>query len=132
MAEEQGTKPSWLAGGRYVGDYAPYQLFAGSKPPVTDHGVVGTEALLQYQVITIAADGTIVPWTGADGSTRPYGVTAVPAQPGDNVPYYTEADFNHLALEWPAAISTLAQRKAAFRDHPNIYIHALPPAAPRP
>jgi hypothetical protein len=49
------------------------------------------------------------------------------AQPGLNtqsVPYFSSGFFNHAKLTWPAALDTLAKRKAFFASTP-IQIGAL-------
>lgn len=136
MAEEQGTKPNLLAGGRIVGDYAPYQLLAGESPLVNQKGVAGDD-LLMYQVVAKAADGTIVPYTGAapEGGgavLSAVGVTCVAANAGSPVPYYIGGFFNHLALEWPEDLTELSDRQAVFPANGMLQIGFLPPAAPRP
>lgn len=132
--EEQGTKPNFLAGGRIVGDYAPFQLFAGEEKIVTDKGTVGAEAIAQYQVIALDADGLIVPFTGEEPEldVAPYaaiGVATNPAEADTPLPYYVSGFFNHAALEWPVGITTLAARKAVFA-RTTVRIGELPPAMP--
>lgn len=129
MAEEQGQKPDFLAGDRIVGDYAPFQLFAGEAEVVTDKAPVA-EAVLQYQVISLDTDGAIVPYTAAEGQVA-IGIACNPASAGTSVAYYVGGFFNHLALEWPAGVTTLAARKAVFARTP-IRIGHLPPVAPTP
>lgn len=129
MAEEQGQKPDFLAGDRIVGDYAPFQLFAGEADVVTDKGSVA-EAVLQYQVISLDANGAIVPYTAATDQVA-VGIACNPAAAGTNVAYYVGGFFNHLALEWPESVATLEQRKAVFVRTP-IRIGFLPPVAPTP
>lgn len=127
--EEQGTKPDFLAGGRVVGDYAPFQLFAGEEKIVTDKGIVGDQPILQYQVIALDADGLIVPYVGGEEALPAIGVASNPADAGDPLPYYVAAFFNHLALEWPETITTLAARKAVFA-RTTVRIGELPPPMP--
>jgi hypothetical protein len=50
-------------------------------------------------------------------AVRAIGIAAQPAAaatPGVYIPYFTGGIFNHEVLVWPAAVSTLAQRKRAF------------------
>lgn len=134
MAEEQGQKPDFLAGSRIVGDYAPFQLFAGEEKVVTDKGVVA-EDVLQYQVIALDADGAIVPYTGTAGEGETplpaIGIACNPAAAGASVAYYVSGFFNHLALEWPEDLTDFNARKAVFA-RTTVRIGKLPPVAPTP
>lgn len=128
---EQGTKPDFLASGRVVGDYAPFQLFAGEEKVVTDKGTVGSEAIEQYQVIALDSSGLIVPYTGAeDPDILPaVGIATNPAEADSPLAYYVSGFFNHAALEWPGDVDTLQARKAVFA-RTTVRIGELPPTAP--
>lgn len=73
--------------------------------------------------IAVAESGTSTNFTGsvtalAGGSQEsermPVGIMAQPVVAGDDGPFFTGGIFNHEALVWPASVSTLAARKAAF------------------
>lgn len=101
-------------------------LFAGSAPITTNRAQVSV-ALDQYEVIAIVGDA-IVAWNpaGVDGSEVAAGILAVATTAESEwAPYYTGGDFNHEALVWPAAIDTLAERRAAFSHTGTIKISAL-------
>lgn len=101
-------------------------LFAGSAPITTNRAQVSV-ALDQYEVIAIVGD-EIVAWNpdGVDGSEVAAGILATATEVGSGwAPYYTGGDFNHEALVWPAAIDTLAERRAAFSHTGTIKISAL-------
>lgn len=99
------------------------QLFAGSREISTNRGPIADELTFeQYEVISIV-DGEIVKFdpAGTDGSEVAHGIilnavdtTTATGTTGQSTAYYTGGDFNHEALVWPAAITTLADRKAAF------------------
>lgn len=114
-----------------LGSYVPTQLFAGEVDVVTNNDTVLTgKVLARYTVLgRITASKKLVAWDPAatDGSEKPMGILAVPldtSATGTNAdtaaPYYVAGGFNHEALVWPAAVSTLAARKAAFDKSPIV------------
>jgi len=66
--------PALLAAGVTVeGTFDPFELFAGDVDPVSDSGVAGATAILQFQVIARDEDGLIVPWSDAAGAAAVVG-----------------------------------------------------------
>lgn len=62
---------------------------------------------------------------GSDVAAGPaIGITAQPIPAGTGGPLYTGGIFNHEALVWPASVTTIAARKAAF-DGTNIGVRQL-------
>lgn len=57
----------------------------------------------------------------AGEASRAIGIAAQAGAVGGPIPFYTGGGFNSDALVWPAAVTTLAQRKAAF-DRTNIEV----------
>jgi hypothetical protein len=109
------------AGGQVVGSYAPLPLFAGDADVVTEEEVVVTGQVLAKLTVVgkVTATGKLTVYTpgAVDGSEKAYGVLTQAADgtlADVNVAAYTAGFFNHDALVWPAAIDTLAERKAAF------------------
>lgn len=129
------------------GSHTPFHLFAGDAPVVTDRATVASgEDLEQYTVVAFDADGKLVAWdptatttidvtdvavdtlSGGTGSaeipgpeSKAIGVLmyAVDATEGDAPGmYYSAGFFNHEALVWPEAVSTLDARRAAFAGTP--------------
>ena len=119
--------PDHLAGNSSLGSWEPVQLFAGEGPIITDGGTVGV-AFTKYQVIAIrSADGLLVPFdpTAEDtGAEIAIGIANEAGVVGATAPYYRAGVFNHEALTWPASLTTLAQRKAAF-ERSQVVIKAL-------
>lgn len=120
-----------LAGNDSLTLSAPTQVFAGDAPVTTNRAQGGTSVTLaQYTVIAIVAD-KIVQWdpAGSGDVTKAAGILATPldtvAKPGSWAPYYTGGDFNHAALVWPAAIDTLAERRAAFAQTDTVKISTV-------
>lgn len=105
---------------------APVDLFAGSREVATNRATVGATALVQYQVVTLAANGTIIPYDGeADPAPAIAYITAVPAAANSECPYYISGDFNHEKLVWPEGVDTLAERKALFFSNPSISVSTI-------
>lgn len=113
-----------LASGELVGTQTPFLLFAGDAPIITEEEILDTGNLAKYTVVgKIAATGKVVVLNPAanDGSEKAYGITtqAADATAADvKLACYTGGFFNHAALVWPAALNTLALRKAAFQGTP--------------
>lgn len=100
----------------------PFHLFAGEAPVVTDQGVF-TADTAQFTVLgRVTATQELVAWdpAAADGSEKAVAIAAQPVDVSEQAegPIYTGGYFNHAALIWPAAIDTLAERKAAFDGTP--------------
>jgi hypothetical protein len=111
--------PSMLASGvTDEGDFTPFELFAGEADIVTDRGTADVAAIQQFQVISRTATGTLQAWDGVtySGQGKAIGIAAQPIPAGMTGPYFRGGCFNHAALIWPAAITTVPQRKAAFDD----------------
>lgn len=114
------------AGGVVHGPMTITQLFAGEAPIGTNHSVALAD-LDKYQVVVLTPTGLsetfdlvgdmdpalVLPTQGINCV-----ITAQPALTGQNCPYYTSGHFNHAALVWPAALDTLAKRKAFFAGTP--------------
>lgn len=120
--------PNQLAQGVTTEDLpAPFELFAGESDIVTDQGQAGAVALVQFAVLgRITATGRLVALDPAavDGSAVAVAIAAQPIAANAMGPIYTGGVFNHEALVWPAALDTLAERKAAF-DGSNIGVRKL-------
>jgi hypothetical protein len=115
-----------LAGGTLHTGYTPEQLFAGDAPIVTGQSVALAD-LDKYQVVVLTATGLsgtfdfvgdmdpalVLPTQGINCV-----ITAQAGLTGANVPYFSSGYFNHAALSWPAALDTLAKRKAFFAGTP--------------
>jgi hypothetical protein len=129
IAPGANSIPNLLAGSEDLGSWAPTQIFSGESDIVTDGGEVGV-AFAKYQVIAIPTSGTnlgkLVPWDPAatDGSEFAAGIANEAGVVGSNAPFYTGGVFNPDALVWPAAVTTLAAKKAAFQ-RTNIQITVL-------
>lgn len=121
--------PNLLAGSEDIGSWAPTQIFSGEADIVTD-GLVVAAAVKQYEVISVPTSGDnlgkMVPWDPAatDGSQLAVGIALFAGAVGQSVPYYVGGVFNPDALVWPAAVTTLAAKKAAFM-RTNIQISTL-------
>lgn len=121
--------PNMLAGSKDLGNWAPTQLFSGESDIVTDGGEVGA-AFAKYQVIAIPTSGAnlgkLVPWDpeATDGAQFAAGIANEAGVVGGSAPFYTGGVFNPDALVWPAAVTTLAAKKAAFQ-RTNIQISTL-------
>lgn len=118
-----------LAASNEHGPYTPEQLFAGDAPIIS-----GSAVLLQdtakhtVAVLTPTGLSTTFDMDGSGAIATPgvvlpvQGINCViTAQPGLNtqsVPYFSAGHFNHAALVWPAALDTLAKRKAFFASSP--------------
>lgn len=113
--------PNQLAGNGNQGSFAPFQLFAGEKEIVTTHDEVAAgQNLKQFEAVAKNATGQLVAWDpeAADTAAKLVGFMAQPADATSaavSAPYYVSAFFNHEALVWPAAITTLADRKLAVQ-----------------
>lgn len=106
-------------------------LFAGSREIATNRAPVADGLSFdQYEVIALAADGSIIKFdpAGAAPANVAQGVILnsvdTTETTGQESGYYTAGDFNHEALVWPAALTTLAARKAVF-NRTSIAISAL-------
>lgn len=109
--------------------YTPEQLYAGEAPIVTNWAPALAD-LDKYQVVLLTPTGLSEAWdmdgNGAIGTPGvvlpPVGVNAVitaqPALSGQKCPYFAAGAFNHELLVWPAALDTLAKRKAFFGSSP--------------
>lgn len=121
--------PNLLAGNEDLGSWAPTQIFSGEADIVTDGLTVGA-AVKQYEVIAMPTSGAnlgkMVPWNpaGTDGSQSPIGISLFAGAVGQSVPYYCGGVFNPDALVWPASVTTIAAKKAAF-VRTNIQISTL-------
>lgn len=101
--------------------YTPEQLYAGEAPIVTNWAPALAD-LVKYQVVLLTPTGLAE--TGEFDGTVPAVITAQPALTGQNCPYFAGGAFNHEMLVWPAALDTLAKRKAFFGGTP-IQVYAL-------
>lgn len=118
--------PNQIAGNGTHGSYAPFHLFAGEKEIVTgQRSVTPSVAFAQFEVAADVA-GVLTKYTG-----QPDVFLVVVAQPivaspdvGVQAPVYLSAFFNHEALVWPATVTTLDARKAAFNGS-DIEVGAL-------
>jgi len=110
--------PNYLAGNGDLGSWTPFDLFAGEKEIVTETPT-GTcaVAVSKYQVIALNASGNFAPHDPDATDTvlqKAIGIALDAAAVGEKVPYYVSGYFNHEALTWDAAITTLAARRAVF------------------
>ncbi len=113
------------AGGVEYDPLKATQLYAGEGKIVTGHSVALAD-LQKYEVCvltptglsktfdmdgngSIGTPGVILPPVGCNAV-----IAAQPALSGGKVPYFSGGVFNHAALIWPAALDTLAKRKAFF------------------
>lgn len=121
-----GSYPNMLADGvNLVNTFAPFELWAGESDLVTSQGTAGTN-LAQFTVVAYSATNTIVAWAPAatDASNVAIGFMAQAAVSGGPAVFYTGGVPNHAVLIWPAGVTTLDARKAAFKGS-NITISAL-------
>ncbi len=119
--------PNMLAGGiTSEVEFSPFELFAGESDIVTSQGTAGAVALEQFRVVARANDGTLIAWDGVTvaGRGKPFGFTAQPIPAATQGPIFVGGFFNHLALIWPDAVSSLSDRKAAF-DGTDVHIGAI-------
>lgn len=115
-----------LAGGQtLLGSNAPEELLAGEAPLITDWAPVvtdGSTSFAKFEVIALTAAGAIAKYDPAatDGTEVPVGIISQPIaiNSSTSVGYYCAGFFNHEALVWPAALTTLAARKAPFLRTP--------------
>ena len=117
--------PNLLAGNEDLGSWAPTQIFSGEADIVTDGEPVGV-AFAKYQVIARNDAGQLVPWdpAGTGGAALAIGIANEAGVVGTYAPYYCGGVFNPDALVWPASVTTLAAKKAAF-SRTNIQITTL-------
>lgn len=117
--------PNLLAGNEDLGSWAPTQIFSGEADIVTDGEPVGV-AFAKYQVIARNDAGQLVPWdpAGTGGAALAMGIANEAGVVGTYAPYYCGGVFNPDALVWPASVTTLAAKKAAF-SRTNIQITTL-------
>lgn len=126
-------EPNDLAGTESWDGIAPTQLWAGEYPKHTSSGVAGGTGLTfaKYEVVAYdkAADRYIKYNPAAaegEAALTPVGFTAQPTVSGGSIQVYDSGAPNHEALVWPAAIDTLAERKAAFAyPGSNIFVARL-------
>lgn len=121
-----GSYPNMLAEGVTLENtFAPFELWAGESDLVTSQGTAGAN-LAQFTVIARNPAGKIVAWVPAatDSTAKAIGFLAQAAVNNGPAAYYTGGVPNHAALIWPAGVTTLDARKAAF-DGTNITISAL-------
>lgn len=92
-----------------------FDLYAGSSDIVSDQCDVGGTALPIFSVYHKGADGKAIPYVAAThGVGGAHGITAQALPANSTGPVFTGGDFNHEALTWAVADTTLAVRKAAF------------------
>ncbi|QJI52234.1 head decoration protein [Amycolatopsis sp. cmx-4-54] len=121
--------PNLLAGNFDLGSWEPTQIHSGEADIVTDGEPVGV-AFAKYQVIARANAGAnagkLVPWdpAGSDGAELAIGIANEAGVPGTYAPYYCGGVFNPDAIVWPASVTSVAARKAAFA-RTNIQITTL-------
>lgn len=115
------TSPNDLAGSRTATPFVPFQLFAGEKEIVTNHGpVAASQNLAKYQVVAKNANGQLVAHdpSKSDGTEVAVGIMCQPitTEAGENpsAPYYVSGFFNAEALVWHASTDTLVKQQAAF------------------
>lgn len=117
-----GSYPNLLAGGiNNEGTFAPFELWAGESDTVTSQGTAGANLAQFLVVMRDTTTKNIVPWVEGQ---QAIGFMAQPAVQGGPAAYFTGGVPNHAALVWPAGVTTLAARKAAF-DGTNITVSAL-------
>lgn len=125
MANFQSTYPNMLAGGLDVDTVSlPFDLWAGEADLVTSQGTAGAN-LAQFTVIMRGGTGgtQVVAWDGTTAGAA-IGFLAQAAVTGGPAVFFTGGVPNHKALVWPAGVTTLDARKAAF-DRSNITISAI-------
>jgi hypothetical protein len=121
-----------LAGGEtLLGENSPEELLAGEAPLVTDWATVvtnGSTSYAKFEVVALTAANAIAKYDPAedDGTEIAVGILAqpIPINSNTKVPYFCAGFFNHEALVWPAGVTTLAARKAAFLRTP-VFIGSL-------
>lgn len=126
-------EPNDLAGNWSWAGIEPQQLWAGEYTKHTSSGIAGGtgQTFAKYEVVAydVTADRYIkYDPAAAEGSPAltPVGFTAQPTVSGGSIQVYDSGAPNHEVLVWPAAVSTYAQRKAAF-SYPgtNIFVGRL-------
>ena len=117
------------AGGVEHPELKAEQLYAGEGKIVTNHSVALVD-IDKYEVCVLTATGLTnvfdMDGNGSIGTPGvilpPLGTNAViaaqPALTGQRLPYFSGGVFNHEKLVWPAALDTLAKRKAFFGSSP--------------
>lgn len=124
-----------LAGNGTLGTFDDVQLYSGEADIVTDSALVADEQnLAKYTVVAKNAAGELVPWAPAavDTTAVAVGILAQAMDTTDatgtseatDCPFFIGGVFNPLALVWPVAADTLAERVAAFQNT-NISIRRL-------
>jgi hypothetical protein len=111
--------PNLLAGGLTdLGRFDPFDLYAGeSKIVSSQFQAVDATAIRQFAMLEMNAAGRVVEATTGK-------IVAIAAQPcnattpGTWIPVYIGGVFNHEALIWPAAATTLGLRKKAVEGTP--------------
>lgn len=114
MAQTPINPQTFLAAYEKVRDTAaPFQLWIGEAPIITDSAPSTIAALPMYALAALTATGIVafVPGThtGKDAVITAVEIKAI----GQAVPYYDAGKFNHEAIVWPAgaALDTLEERK---------------------
>ena len=116
MADRKPLDPNRdLAAFELVGSRpGPFQLWVGGVEPVSDSAKSG-EALEQYQVAALIANGTVVKFIPGTHTKDQVVIVAQPVGAANvDTPYWNAGRFNHEALVWPTgtALDTYAERKA--------------------
>jgi hypothetical protein len=115
-----------LASWAEYGPYTPEQLFAGDAKVVSNNAPSLVASLAKYELAALTATGVTTFVTGthtiADAVVVAQPITAI----GQQVPYFAAGFFNHAAITWPAALSTLALRKDFCGNSP-IQVGAITP-----
>ncbi|MGI4850415.1 MAG: head decoration protein [Janthinobacterium lividum] len=117
--------PQVIAGGFTLeGSTQPFELFCGDQRVKTEAYLAGATAIPQFTPCTVDATGMLAVWDGG-ATTTPHVITAQPIAAATLGPCYIGGGFNHEALSWPATVTTLGARKAAFRNIGGIGVNAL-------
>lgn len=113
--------PNLLAGNESLGAWAPVQVFSGDAILHSDGATCAVNFPI-YTVLAFTAEGLLTPHDPAatDGTQVAAVIAAQAGTAGNPCPYYTAGQFNPEALVWNAALTTVAQRKAAFVNSPVI------------
>lgn len=114
-----------LAGNGTLGTFDDVQLWAGESDIISDSAPYAAETIFEkYRVLAKNAAGELIHWNpgGVAPATIAVGFAAQPmdttAATGTGAvtegPFFKGGVVNPLALVWPAAADTLAERVAAF------------------
>lgn len=113
-----------LAGNGTLGSTATVDLFGGESKITTTTGIFLTgQTILRGTVLAKDAANKLIPWDPASGVASvklALGVALLDMTTTADTegPYYNGGTFNHEALIWPVAVTTLQARKAAFDRTP--------------